>query len=81
MDRFLLSKLEEAEIAPLFQTDKGTLIRRATYNLTGLPPTPNEIDNFKQDSTPQAFAKVVDRLLASPRYGERWGRHLSLIHI
>ncbi|MEC9081049.1 MAG: DUF1549 and DUF1553 domain-containing protein, partial [Verrucomicrobiota bacterium] len=75
MDRFLLSKLEEAEIAPLFQTDKGTLIRRATYNLTGLPPTPNEIDNFKQDSTPQAFAKVVDRLLASPRYGERWGRH------
>ena len=55
--------------------DKRTLIRRATFDLIGLPPTPAEIDAFLADDSPQAFAKVVDRLLASPRYGERWGRH------
>src|SRR5262249_15006946 len=52
-----------------------TLLRRATYDLTGLPPTPEEIDAFVQDRSPGAFARVVERLLASPHYGERWGRH------
>src|SRR5439155_21669763 len=51
------------------------LMRRATFDLTGLPPTPRETDEFLTDESPDAFAKVVDRLLASPRYGERWGRH------
>ena len=55
--------------------DKGTLLRRATYDLTGLPPTPKELQTFLRTNTPAAFAKVVDRLLASPHYGERWGRH------
>src|SRR5207245_8428249 len=55
--------------------DRRTLIRRATFDLTGLPPTPEEIRAFLDDSSPDAFARVIDRLLASPRYGERWGRH------
>src|SRR6202040_1966726 len=54
---------------------KPVLIRRATYDLTGLPPSPEEIDAFLKDNSPEAFAKVVDRLLASQQYGERWGRH------
>ena len=54
--------------------DKRTLLRRVTFDLTGLPPTPEEIDAFLADSSPDAFEKVVDRLLASPRYGEAWGR-------
>ena len=60
---------------PRLAADRRTLIRRATFDLTGLPPTPEEIDAFEKDKSPNAFAKVVDRLLASPRYGERWGRH------
>ena len=55
--------------------DKRTLIRRATFDLIGLPPTPEEVDAFRADKSPDAFAKVVDRLLASPHYGERWGRY------
>ena len=55
--------------------DKRTLIRRATFDLTGLPPTPEEVKAFLEDSSPEAFAKLVDRLLASPHYGERWGRY------
>ena len=62
-------------MTPVRDADRHTLLRRATFDLTGLPPTPKEIDAFLQDSSPDAFAKVVDRLLASPRYGERWGRH------
>ena len=54
---------------------KRALIRRATLDLTGLPPTPEEVEAFLKDDSPDAFAKVVDRLLASPRYGERWGRY------
>jgi hypothetical protein len=54
--------------------DRRTLIRRATYDLTGLPPTPEEVQAFLEDRSPDAYAKVVDRLLASPQYGERWGR-------
>ncbi|MBM3811533.1 MAG: DUF1549 domain-containing protein [Acidimicrobiia bacterium] len=75
IDRFILAKLEEKGLKPAPQADKLTLLRRATYDLTGLPPTEQEIANFLADNSAQAFEKVVDRLLASPRYGERWGRH------
>ena len=75
IDRFILSKLEEVRLKPAIPADKRTLIRRATLDLLGLPPTPEEIDAFVRDESPDAFARVVDRLLASPRYGERWGRH------
>ena len=75
IDRFLLAKLEGAGLTPLGPADKRTLIRRATYDLTGLPPTPAEVDAFVADTSADAFANLVERLLASPRYGERWGRH------
>jgi hypothetical protein len=75
IDRFILAKLEENGISPATEADRLTLIRRATFDLTGLPPTPKEIRDFAADKSPQAFEKVVDRLLASPRYGEQWGRH------
>jgi hypothetical protein len=75
LDRLILAKLEAKGIKPAAAADKRTLIRRATFDLTGLPPTPEEIDNFLRDESAHAFAKVVDRLLASPAYGERWGRH------
>ncbi len=75
IDHFVLAKLEEKGLKPAPMADKRTLIRRATLDLTGLPPTAEEIEAFEKDSSPDAFAKVVDRLLASPRYGERWGRH------
>lgn len=75
IDRFILAKLEEKGLKPIGDADKLTLIRRATFDLTGLPPTPEEIDGFLADRSPQAFEKVVDRLLASPSYGEKWGRH------
>ena len=75
IDSFLLARMEAAGAKPAPMADKRTLIRRATFDLTGLPPTPEEIDAFLKDDSPGAFAKVVDRLLASPRYGERWGRH------
>ncbi|HJZ56805.1 MAG TPA: DUF1549 and DUF1553 domain-containing protein, partial [Gemmataceae bacterium] len=75
IDRFILAKLDEKGLKPAPPADRRTLIRRATYDLTGLPPTPEEIDAFLKDDSPEAFAKVVDRLLASPAYGERWGRH------
>lgn len=74
IDRYVLAKLESEGMKPVAAADKRTLIRRATQDLTGLPPTPEEIEAFTQDSSPDAFAKVVDRLLASPHYGERWGR-------
>ncbi len=75
IDRFVLQKLEEKNLEPSPRADKLALLRRATFDLTGLPPTPEEIDAFSHDNSPDAFAKVVDRLLASPRFGERWGRH------
>jgi len=75
IDRLVLAKLEEKGLKPSPQADRRTLIRRATLDLTGLPPTPEEIEAFEKDTSPDAYAKVVDRLLASPRYGERWGRH------
>ena len=73
VDRLVLAKLEAKGIAPSPAASKRTLIRRATYDLTGLPPTAAEIEAFEKDRSPEAFAAVVDRLLASPRYGERWG--------
>jgi Protein of unknown function (DUF1553)/Protein of unknown function (DUF1549) len=75
IDQFILSKLEAKGIQPAPPADKVTLLRRATFDLTGLPPTPEEVDAFLADRTPKAFETVVDRLLASPQYGERWGRH------
>jgi hypothetical protein len=75
IDRFVLARLEEHGLAPAPEADKRALIRRATHDLIGLPPTPEEVDAFLADDSDQAFARVVDRLLASPRYGERWGRH------
>ncbi len=75
IDRFILAGLEAKGLAPATLADKRTLLRRATFDLIGLPPTPAEIDAFLADDSPQAFARVVDRLLASPHYGERWGRH------
>jgi mono/diheme cytochrome c family protein len=75
IDKFVLVKMQAAGLKPAPQADRRTLIRRATYDLTGLPPTPEEVDAFVKDKSPHAWETVVDRLLASPRYGERWGRH------
>jgi len=75
IDRFIAAKLESKGIQPGAPADKVTLLRRATFDLIGLPPTPDEVKAFLADTSPQAFEKVVDRLLASPLYGERWGRH------
>jgi Protein of unknown function (DUF1553)/Protein of unknown function (DUF1549)/Planctomycete cytochrome C len=74
IDRFVLARLEQAGLTPVKPGDRLTLLRRATVDLTGVPPTLEEIEAFQHDSSPEAFAKVVDRLLASPRYGETWGR-------
>src|ERR1019366_4289636 len=75
VDRYILAGLEAKGLKPASRADQTTLLRRATFDLIGLPPTPAEIDAFVQDESPEAFAKVVDRLLSSPHYGERWGRH------
>ncbi len=75
IDRFILAKLEAEGLKPVRSATKLELIRRATFDLTGLPPTPEEIDAFLKDTSPNAFDKVVDGLLASPHYGERWGRY------
>ena len=75
IDRFVLAKLEAQGLKPAPVADRRTLIRRATFDLTGLPATPQEIDAFIFDKKPNAFDRVIDRLLASPAYGERWGRH------
>jgi hypothetical protein len=74
IDRFVLARLEAEGLTPVADADKRTLLRRVTIGLTGLPPTPDEIDAFLGDTSPNAFEAVVDRLLASPRYGEAWGR-------
>jgi hypothetical protein len=75
VDHFVLEKLEQHGLQPAPVADKRTLIRRATFDLTGLPPTPEEIEAFAADHSTNAFAKVIDRLLSSPAYGEHWGRH------
>jgi len=75
IDRFILAKLEEKNLAPSPDADKRTLIRRVYFDLAGLPPANKEIDAFVKDTSPKAFESVVDRLLAAPAFGERWGRH------
>ena len=75
LDSFVLAKLEEAGLQPNPPADRLTLLRRATIDMTGLPPTQEEIQQFMSDKSPNAWEKVVDRLLASPAYGERWARH------
>jgi mono/diheme cytochrome c family protein len=75
VDAFILKRLEASGLAPNPQASRAALIRRATYDLTGLPPTPEAVQAFLADRSPNAWEKVVDRLLASPHYGEKWGRH------
>jgi hypothetical protein len=75
IDRFILARLEQRGLSPAPPVDRRTLLRRVTFDLTGLPPTPQEVVAFVNDRSPDAYARVVDRLLASPAYGQRWGRH------
>ena len=75
IDRLILAKLEAEKLTPVRPATKRELIRRATFDLTGLPPTPEEVEAFVKDDSPKAFEKVIDRLLSSPHYGERWGRY------
>jgi hypothetical protein len=75
VDAFVLAKLEARGIKPSPEADRGTLLRRVSFDLIGLPPAPDEIEAFVSDKSPNAYEKVVDRLLASPHYGERWARH------
>jgi hypothetical protein len=75
IDAFLLAKIEQKGLAPAGPADRVALIRRASYDLTGLPPTPEEVDAFVADARPDAYERLVDRLLSSPGYGEKWGRH------
>ncbi|MEX2188197.1 MAG: DUF1553 domain-containing protein [Pirellulales bacterium] len=75
IDRYVLARLDEAGLAPAPLADRVTLARRLYFDLIGLPPTPEDVDAFVADASPDAYERLVDRLLASPRYGERWGRH------
>jgi hypothetical protein len=75
IDRFVLTKLDASRLQPVADADRATLIRRVYFDLIGLPPTPEEIDTFLADTAPDAYPRLVDRLLASPHFGERWGRH------
>src|SRR5687768_6734527 len=81
IDAFVLAKLREKGLSPSPEADRRNLIRRLTFDLTGLPPTVDEVRSFLADTTPDAYEKLVDRLLASPAYGERWARHwLDVVH-
>ena len=75
LDKFILARLEQYKLQPSAQTDRHTLIKRLSYDLLGIPPAPAEADAFANDKSPNAYTKLVDRLLASPHFGERWGRH------
>jgi hypothetical protein len=75
IDRFILAQLEAKGLKPNPEADRRTLLRRAYFDLIGLPPTPEEVQAFRNDPSPDAYEKLIDRLLASPHYGERWGRH------
>lgn len=75
IDAFVLRKMESAQVTPAVEAERRTLLRRVTYDLIGLPPTPGDVQEFVNDESPNAYERLVDRLLASPRYGERWGRH------
>ena len=81
IDSFVLAKLTKKGLAPSPEADKRTLVRRVYFDLIGLPPSPEEIEAFSSDPDPNAYEKVVDQLLASPRHGERWARHwLDVVH-
>jgi hypothetical protein len=81
IDAFVQSRLESADLSPAPPADRRTLIRRLTFDLTGLPPTPDDVVAFLADTRPDAYERLVDRLLASPHYGERWARHwLDVVH-
>src|SRR5262249_13020806 len=81
VDEFILDKMLPKGLTPSPRTEKVTLLRRVTFDLIGLPPSPKEVDDFVSDTSSNAYEKVVDRLLASPHYGERWGRHwLDVAH-
>src|SRR3954465_11266448 len=75
IDSFVLKSLEQNHLIPSAAADKSTLLRRATFDLTRLPPTPEEVGAFVKDKSSSAFEAVIDRLLLSPHYGERWARH------
>ena len=75
IDAFVLAKLEQAGLQPAPAASKTALLRRAYYDLIGLPPSPEEVEAFVADDSPEAFERIIDKLLASPLYGERWGRH------
>ena len=81
IDHFVLEKLKEHGLYPAPEADRRTLIRRLSFDLIGLPPTPDEVEQFEHDQTPDAYERLVDRLLASPHYGERWARHwMDVVH-
>src|SRR6266487_2164175 len=81
IDQFVLAKLEAEKLTPSTEADRVTLIRRLSFDLIGLPPTAEEVQQFVSDKNPDAYEKIVDRLLSSPRYGERWARHwLDVVH-
>ncbi len=75
IDRFILAELERAGLTPSPPADRPTLLRRLSFDLIGLPPTPEELAGFEQDSSPHAYERQVQRLLASPEYGKRWAQH------
>ena len=81
IDHFILARLDSEKLWPSREAEHVTLIRRVTFDLTGLPPTPDEVKEFVSDHRPDAYERLVERLLASPRYGERWARHwLDVVH-
>jgi mono/diheme cytochrome c family protein len=81
IDQFILAKLRDKGLSPSAEADRRTLIRRVYFDLTGLPPTPDAVESFAKDNAPDAYEKLIDTLLASPRYGERWARHwLDVVH-
>jgi hypothetical protein len=75
IDQFILHRLKKERLEPSPMADRRTLIRRLSFDLVGLPPTPHDVEAFVSDSTPDAYERLVDRLLDSPHYGERWARH------
>src|SRR5262249_27520349 len=75
VDTFLLARLEKSGLTFAAAADRATLLRRVTFDLTGLPPTAEELEDFLKDTRPDAYVRVVERLLASPHYGERWAQH------
>src|SRR5262245_4605862 len=75
IDAFILAQLDKEELSPAAEADRATLARRVKFDLTGLPLTPAEVNAFIQDTSPDAYERLVERLLASPHYGEKWGRH------